>query len=86
MINFIHNIKETFKSLDKKDLKIMRNGLKFCFIILLLAIAILVTYLFFMNSIFVYEIGILVFKLSLYLAIDFVVAGVVVDSIQKQLM
>jgi len=85
MIKFIHKVKEIFKNIDKKDLKIMRNGLKFCFLILLVSVAILVTYLFFMHSVFVYEFGILVFQLSLYFAIDFVVAGVVVDTIQKQI-
>lgn len=84
-MNFIHKIKDIFKNIDKKDLKIMRNGLKFCFFILLVSIAILVTYLFFIHSILIYEIGLLIFQLSLYLAIDFVVAGIVVDTIQKQL-
>lgn len=85
-MNFIHKIKDVFSNIDKKDLKIMRNGLKFCFLILLSSIAILVTYLFFINTAFVYQIGILVFQISLYLAIDFVVAGIVVDTIQKQIM
>jgi len=84
-MNFIHKIKDIFKNIDKKDLKIMRNGLKFCFLVLLVSMAILITYLFFINSILIYEIGILIFQLSLYLAIDFVVAGIVVDTIQKQL-
>ena len=86
MIKFIHKIKELFYNIDKKDLKIMCNGLKFCFLILLTSIAILVTYLFFSNNIFIYEIGILIFQLSLYFAIDFIVAGIVVDTIQKQIM
>ena len=84
-MNFIHRIKDVFKNIDKKDLKIMRNGLKFCFLILLVSIATLVTYLFFIHSILIYEIGLLIFQLSLYLAIDFIVAGIVVDTIQKQL-
>ena len=84
-MSFIHRIKDIFLNIDKKDLKIMRNGLKFCFLVLLVSIAILITYLFFMNSVFIYEIGILVFQLSLYFAIDFIVAGIVVDTIQKQL-
>ena len=85
-MNFIHKIKEVFDNIDKKDLKIMRNGLKFCFLILLISVTMLITYLFFINNIFVYEIGILVFQLSLYFAIDFIVAGIVIDTIQKQIM
>ena len=84
-MNFIHKINDIFDNIDKKDLKIMRNGLKFCFLILLVSMLILVTYLFFINNVFVYEIGVLVFQLSLYFAIDFVVARIVVDTIQKQL-
>ena len=85
-MNMIEKIKQTFKDLDKKDLKIMKNGLKFCFFILMVSISILVTYLFFIHNVFVYQIGILVFQLSLYFAIDFIVVGLIVDSIQKQLM
>lgn len=85
MIEFINKIKEIFNNLDKKDLKIMKKGLIFCSLILLISMAILVTYLFFMKNIFIYEIGILFFQLSLYFAIDFIVAGIVVDTIQKQI-
>lgn len=86
MINFINKIKTTFKNLDKKTLKIMLNGLKFCFLFLMFSILILFTYLFFVNNVFVYQIGILLFELSLYLGIDFIVVGIVVDTVQKQMM
>lgn len=84
-MSFIHSIKNLFLNIDKKDLKIMRTGLKFCFLILLTSMIMLITYLFFMNSVFIYEIGILVFQLSLYFAIDFIVAGIVVDTVHKQI-
>ena len=86
MIKVIEKLTTMFKNVDKKDLKIMRNGLKFCFIILSISILILCTYLFANNSIFIYQIGMMVFQLSLYFAIDFIVAGLVVDTIQKQIM
>ena len=86
MINIIEKFKTLFKNIDKKDLKIMCNGLKFCFFVLLFSILILCTYLFVKNDFFIYQIGIMVFQLSLYFAIDFVVAGLVVDTIQKQIM
>ena len=86
MMSFIYKIKAIFKNIDKKDLKIMCNGLKFCFLILLVSMAILITYLLFIHSILIYEIGLLIFQLSLYLAIDFVVAGIVVDTIQQQIL
>ena len=75
-----------FKNTNKKDIQIMKMGLKFCFLILVISIIILLTYLIFIKDFFVYQIGILVFQLSLYFAIDFIVAGLVVDTIQKQIM
>lgn len=86
MIHLIDKLKNMFNNIDKKDITIMKNGLKFCFLILVISIIILLTYLFFVKNIFIYQIGILVFQLSLYFAIDFIVAGIVVDTIQKQIM
>ena len=84
--NFFDMIKKTFNDLDKKCLKIIKTGLKFCFLILLCSMAILVTYLFFLHNNFVYQIGLLVFQLSLYFAIDFIVSGIAIDSIKKQIL
>lgn len=75
-----------FDDLDKKVLKIMKNGLRFSFFVLLFSIAILITYLFFVHSILIYQIGLLVFQLALYFAFDFVISAIAVDSIHKQLM
>ena len=86
MVGLIDKLKNMFNEIDKKNKKIMKNGLKFCFLILIISIIILITYLFLIKSIFVYQIGILVFQLSLYFAIDFIVASLVVDTIQKQIM
>ncbi|MCI9063984.1 MAG: hypothetical protein HFJ17_05230 [Clostridia bacterium] len=86
MMNFINKIKSLFENIDKKDLKIMCNGLKFCFFILLFSIGMLLTYLLFTKNVFTYQIGILVFQLSLYFAIDFIVAGIVVDRIQREIL
>lgn len=81
----IEKLKDTFKNLDKKIIKILKNGLRFCFLILLLSIAILITYLFFIDNTLIYQIGLLVFQISLYFAIDFIVSALAIDSIQKQL-
>ena len=85
MVDLIDKLKSMFKNIDKKALKLMKNGLKFCFLILLISIIILLTYLFVTKNIFVYQIGILIFQLILYFSIDFIVAGLVVDTIQKQI-
>ncbi len=79
-------IKCIFGNLDKKVLKIMKNGLKFSFLVLLFSMAILITYLFFVHNNLIYQIGLLVFQLALYFAFDFVISGIAVDSIKKQLM
>ena len=85
MINKIYQkIKLSFQNLDKKILKILKNGLKFSFLISIVSIAILLTYLFFIHSALIYQIGLLTFEISLYFAIDFVVSALTIDTIAKQ--
>lgn len=83
---FVEKIKNAFNNLDTKILKIMKYGLKFCFMILLFSVAILITYLVFLHSVFVYQIGILIFELGLYFAIFFIISALTVDSIYKQIL
>ena len=75
-----------FKSLDKLTFKIMKYGLKFCFFICILSILILITYNLNIFSPFMYYIGINLFELSMIFGIEFVICGIVVDSIKKQLI
>ena len=82
----IKNFINTYKSLDSKTLKILRNGLKFSFIICLLSIFILLTYIFFFTFPTLYYIGLLMFQLSLSFAIEFIICAVVVDSIKKNII
>ena len=77
---------KVFKNLDKLTYKIMYNGLKFCFVICILSVLILLAYSFAFTSPSMFYIGINLFKLSLIFAIEFVVCGFVVDSIKKQLI
>lgn len=81
----MEKIKNLFKDIDELDLKIMKNGLKFSFIILIISSIILVFYLCFRNNIFLYTLGLLLFKTSTYFAIEFIICGVIVDSIKKGL-
>lgn len=81
----IKNFINTYKSLDSKTLKILRNGLKFSFIICLLSIFILLTYIFFFTFPTLYYIGLLMFQLSLSFAIEFIICAIVVDSIKKNI-
>lgn len=79
-------IKNIFISLEKKTLVIMKIGLKCSFAILLIGVSTLITYLFFNHNYIIYKYGILIFELSLSFAADFIISGIAVDSIKKQLI
>ena len=76
----------TYKNLEGKTIKILKNGLKFSFIICLLSIFILLTYIFFFTYPTLYYIGLLMFQLSLSFAIEFIICAIVVDSIKKNII
>lgn len=78
-------LKILFNNLDKTDLKIMKIGIKICFGILMISIVFLFSYLFFVPNIFLYELGLSIFKLSTYIAVEFIICGVVADIVKKQL-
>ena len=85
MIKQIFNLLiNTLKNLDKKILKILHYGLKFCFGILILSAGILVTYLFFIHSDFVFQIGLLTFQIGICFITEFFVSAITVDAIAKQ--
>ena len=77
---------DDYKNFEKITYKILNNGLKFCFIICLISVSILLTYSLSIHSPFIYYIGINLFKLSLIFAIEFVICGFVADGIKKQLV
>ena len=82
----INKIIDLFKHLDHVTCKIMKHGLIFCSILSFLAICILVIYNFTFPSPFFYYIGIHLLKLSFIFGIEFIVCGLVVDSIKKELV
>ena len=82
--DFFETIKKAFVNLDKKAFLILKNGLKFCFLICIISISILLTYEFIFNSLFIYDIGLAFFKISLIFAIEFIICAIAVDSIKKQ--
>ena len=83
MIKKIFNI---YKSFEKITYKIMNNGLKFCFILCLISVFILLTYDLNIQSPFIYYIGISLFRLSLIFGIEFIICGFVIEGIKKQLI
>ena len=71
------------KNLDKDTFKIMRYGLLFCSCLALIAVTILLTYIF-LGSNFFYHLGLTLMKSSFTFAVEFVICGIVVDFIRKQ--
>lgn len=79
----IKKILEIFKHFDKITYKILKHGLKFCFIICLFSVFTLLTYELAFSAPLVYYIGINLFKLSLIFAIEFIICSFVVDGIKN---
>lgn len=77
-------LKNIFDNLDQTDIKIMKIGIKICFVILMFSILILSLYLLFVHNVFLYNLGLSIFRLSTYFAIEFIICGVVADRIKKE--
>lgn len=70
-----------FKNLDLLNLKIIKYGLIFSFIIAIIATIILIKYISNNNIIFLYNLGIMLFNISCYISVEFIICGFVVNSI-----
>ena len=70
------------KNLDKDTFKIMNYGLLFCSLLALIAVVILLTYIF-LGYNFLYPLGLTLMKSSFIFAVEFVICGIVVDFIRK---
>ena len=79
----LNYLKDLLTNLDKTDLKIMKYGLKICLGILLFSVLLLLVYLNAVHNVFLYELGISIFRVSTYIAVEFVVCGIIVDTIKK---
>lgn len=73
-----------FSNLDSQSLKIMKYGVKICFLFIIVATLLLCNNLFFLHSIFFYSLGLFILKVSLYFIIEFIICGFVVDKIKKE--
>lgn len=78
----INNIINSFKNLDKLAKKIMKNGLRFCSVLGIISLIILLTYNLSFTVPILYTIGFILFKLSLTFGIEFIICGLVVDKIK----
>ena len=77
---------EIYKNFEKITNSIMNKGLKFCELLCLISVLILLTYNYFFTSPNIYYIGISLFRLSIIFGVEFVVCGFVVDGIKKELV
>ncbi len=76
-----NNIINNFKNLDTLIKSIMKIGLRICFALCIISLIFLITY----NSFYVpflYNIGFILFKLSLIFGVEFIICGFVVDKIK----
>ena len=79
----LQKINNLLKNVNKKILKIMKYGLRFSFLICIIATAILCTYLLFYHDTFLYSLGLTSFRLGIILGIEFIVCGLSVDAIKN---
>lgn len=79
-------ISDNFKNLDKLAKLIMKNGLIFCCILCIISLVILITYDLSFKNPLLYNIGLVIFKLSLTFGIEFIICGFAADKIKKQLI
>lgn len=80
----LKNILKRFKEIDTDTYKIIKKGLIFSFFISFLSALIMLTYSINTTSLNTYYIGFTLFKLSCYLGVEFIVCGLVMDTIKKQ--
>lgn len=83
MVNKIIN---NFNDLDKLVKRIMKIGLKFCAILGIISLIILITYNLSFTIPILFTIGFILFKLSLIFGVEFIICGFAVDGIKKQLI
>lgn len=71
------------KSLDKDTYKIIKYGLMFSALVCLIAVSILLSYIFLGINLF-YHLGIRLIESSFIFAVEFIICGIVVDFIRKK--
>ncbi len=82
----VQKLKDIFGNLEKQTKRIIKVGVQFCFILCIISLAILLTYDFAFSSPSLYDIGITLFNMSAMFAVEFLICGIVVDSLKKRLI
>ena len=81
-----NKINDIINNLDFKTKVIIKNGFKFCTFLCAISLFLLVTYIFWFSIPWVFNIGIMIFEMSLLFSVEFLVCGIVVDSLKKRLI
>ena len=81
----LENLINTVKNFDTKIKKLLINGLYFSFFIALVATLILIYYISFSPSNFIYYIGIKVMHLAISFGVSFFVSALAIDKIKRDL-
>ncbi len=82
----IDKMKDTFQKLETQTKTIMKNGIQFCFFLCIISLIVLLTYDFMVENPLLFDIGIVLFKMSLLFSIEFLICGIVVDSLKKNMI
>lgn len=82
----LETLMNTIKNFDKKIKIIMINGLYFSLFTAIVASIILIYYIYFSPSSFVYYIGIGIMKLGITYAATFIASAIAMDKIKKDLV
>ena len=77
-------LKDKLNSMEEKVKKIMNYGFTFSFFVCIISTIILIAYEFTTN-LELYYIGLSVFRLSLFLGVEFFICGFAIDTIKKQI-
>ena len=80
----LQEIINNIKHIDKKIMKIVKNSIKISFIVCLISIFILVTYLT-VGETYTYYIGIALFKSGLFYIVGSIICGVAFNSIMNDI-
>ena len=82
----INKILKMINNLDKLTYKIMKTGLKFCVFLCTISIFVLLFYDFQLQSPLIFNIGLIIFKLSIIFGVEFIICGIVADKIKADLI
>ena len=80
----IKKLIDCYQNFEKITSKILKHGLKFCFILCMFSIFMLFVYDSFLATPILYHVGLALFRLSIIFGIEFLICAFVVDGIKTQ--